>query len=99
LTRSDSKQTGGSIERPAGELLIFVKGVGSNENEGSSYDVTVSQYYSYRHFLADAPVSTIPAVAARTRVVPYVMDSSIPQYMFAGEVEVMGLCNSNLSDL
>jgi hypothetical protein len=42
-SRSDGKQTGMiSIEHPAGELLIFAKGVGSNENEGGSYDVTVS---------------------------------------------------------
>ena len=40
---------------------------------------------------ADAPVSTIPAVSDRMVVDPYLMDSLMPQYSFAGEVPVMGL--------
>ena len=45
---------------------------------------------------ADAPVSTIPAVVDRMVVVPYSMDSLIPQNSFEGEVLVIGLCNLNL---
>ena len=58
----------------------------------------VNQYNSLGHFLglaADAPVSTIPAVVFRMVVVPYSMDSLIPQNSFAGEVPVMGLCSLN----
>ena len=40
------------------------------------------------------PVSTIPAVVERMVVVPYLMDSLIPQYKLAGEVVVWGLSNS-----
>ena len=39
----------------------------------------------------DVPVSTIPAVSDRMVVDPYLMDSLMPQYSFAGEVPVMGL--------
>ena len=55
------------------------------------------RYNSCCHCLADAPVSTIPAVVAKMVSVPYVMDSLIPQNSFAGEVVVMVLCNLNLS--
>lgn len=41
-------------------------------------------------------MSTIPAVVDRMVVVPYTMDSLIPQNSFAGEVLVMGLHNLNL---
>ena len=45
---------------------------------------------------ADVPVSTIPAVVDRMVVVPYSMDSLMPQNSFAGEVPVMGLYNLNI---
>ena len=60
--------------------------------------MSTSNCQSVEHFLglaADAPVSTIPAVVDRMVVVPYSMDSLIPQNWFAGEVLVMGLCNLN----
>ena len=41
-------------------------------------------------------MSTIPAVVDRMVVVPYSMDSLIPQNSFEGEVLVMGLHNLNL---
>ena len=41
-------------------------------------------------------MSTIPAVVDRMVVVPYWMDSLIPQNSFEGEVPVMGLCYLNL---
>ena len=37
------------------------------------------------------PVSTIPAVVERIVVVPYLMDSLIPQNSLEGEVVVAGL--------
>jgi len=37
------------------------------------------------------PVSTIPAVVDKMVVVPYTIDSSTPQYWFAGNVVVTGL--------
>ena len=48
------------------------------------------------HLTADEPVSTIPAVSDRMVVVPYSMDSLIPQNSLAGEVVVRGLFNLNL---
>ena len=41
-------------------------------------------------------MSTIPAVVDRMVVVPYSMDSLIPQNSLAGEVSVMGLHNLSL---
>jgi hypothetical protein len=48
---------------------------------------------SFLCLAANAPVSTIPAVVDRMVVVPYWMDSSIPQKLFEGETVVMGLSN------
>ena len=98
LRRSDFKQTSTSIDLRAGERLVFPEGIGGNKNESGSCDVIVKLSISMCHFLclaADAPVSTIPAVVDRMVVVPYSMDSLIPQNSFEGEVPVIGLCNIN----
>jgi hypothetical protein len=97
LSSSHTEQTGNSIVHCAGSRLVFAVGIGGKENEGGSYDAIVNPCNSCCHFLADAPVSTIPAVVDKMVSVPYKIDSLIPQKLLAGEVVVMGLCNKFIS--
>jgi hypothetical protein len=97
LSSSHTEQTGRFIIHCAGGRLVFAEGVGGNKSEGGSYDVGVNQYNSFCHFFADGPVSRIPAVVDRMLSVPYKIDKLIAQNSSAGEVVVMGLCDSNLS--
>ena len=96
LSGSHTEQTGRCIAHCTGVRLVFAEGVGGNKNEGGSYDVIVNQYNSC-HFFVDGPVSRIPAVVDRMVPVPYKIDKLIAQNSSAGEVVVMGLCDSNFS--
>ena len=99
LSRSDFKQASISVEPRTSERFVFREGIGGNKNEGGSCNVIVNQYNPLCLCLtADAPVSTIPAVVDRMVVVPYSMDSLMPQNSFEGEVAVMGLCILNLKE-